>query len=189
MIINLLRVSACVLLFFTQFAVHAEDDNFTTSHFSGSGNCAQCHDGLTDTSGDDVSIVKDWGSSMMANATKDPFWRAKVATELERNPHLSDVINDKCTKCHAPVANYEITKVQGGKVTLFGPGGIIDPSHALYDGGMNGVTCTVCHQITDDPALGTLDGFSGKYKINDTKTTSLKEKNEDSHLQVSVNAN
>jgi len=167
---NLLLASAFTLLCIAVFTANAENDNFSTSHFSGSGNCAQCHDGLTDTSGEDVSIVKDWGTSMMANATKDPFWRAKVATELERNPHLETVINDKCTKCHAPVAHYEITKVQGGEVKLFGPDGILDPSHALYDGGMNGVTCTVCHQITDDPALGTLDGFSGKYKINDTKT-------------------
>jgi len=170
MIQNLLRASACILLFLSMPTAHAENDNFTTSHFSGSGNCASCHDGLTDTSGENVSITRDWGTSMMANATKDPFWRAKVATELERNAHLTPIINDKCTRCHAPVANYEITQVQGGEVTLFGPDGILDPSHALYDGGMNGVTCTVCHQITDDPSLGTLDGFSGKFNINDTKT-------------------
>ena len=151
-------------------AALAEDANFTTSHFSGSGNCATCHDGLTDTSGNDVSIVRDWGASMMANATKDPFWRAKVASELKRNAHLTSLINDKCTRCHAPVANYEITQVQGGDVTLFGATGILDPNHALYDGGMNGVTCTVCHQITDDASLGTLSGFSGKFNINNNKT-------------------
>jgi len=164
------RIVLSVLLCSGSFAVLAEDVNFTTSHFSGSGNCVTCHDGLTDTSGNNVSIVRDWGTSMMANATKDPFWRAKVATELERNPHLTSLINDKCTRCHAPVANYEITQVQGGDVTLFGAGGILDPNHTLYDGGMNGVTCTVCHQITDDASLGTLSGFSGKFNINDTKT-------------------
>ena len=68
---------------------------------------------------------------MMANATKDPFWRAKVATELERNSHLSTVINDTCSKCHAPMANYEITQVQGGAMTLFGPDGVLNPNHAL----------------------------------------------------------
>ncbi len=107
---------------------------------------------------------------MMANATKDPFWRAKVATELERNPHLSSVINDKCTKCHAPMAHFEITQVQDGELTLFGPDGILDSKHSLYDAGMNGVSCTVCHQIEDDATLGTLAGSSGHYKINDTKT-------------------
>lgn len=170
MVKGLLFVFTSLLLSISSFSTFAEDDTFTTSHFSGSGNCSSCHDNLSDTSGNDVSIVKDWGASMMANATKDPFWRAKVATELERNAHLTDLINDKCTKCHAPIANYEITKVQGGTVKLFGTGGIVDKNHALYDAGMNGVSCTVCHQIKDDTGLGTLDGFSGKYKINDTKT-------------------
>ena len=61
----------CFLLF--SFNALAENANFTTSHFSGSGNCATCHDGINDTSGEDVSIVRDWGASMMANATKDPL--------------------------------------------------------------------------------------------------------------------
>jgi|GEM_PF-1277404 len=167
---TVIRAAVCLLLFTSPVTAFSENTNFTTSHFSGSGNCSMCHDGLTDTSGDNVSIVRDWGTSMMANSTKDPLWKAKVATELERNAHLSDVINDKCTKCHAPMANYEITRVQGGNVTLFGPNGILEPGHALHDAGMNGVSCTVCHQITDDASLGQLDGFSGNYHINDTKT-------------------
>ncbi|MGB5676950.1 MAG: hypothetical protein WBN36_03950 [Gammaproteobacteria bacterium] len=167
---SLLFLSLFNLFSLFSLSVYAENANFTTSHFSGSGNCSQCHDGLTDTTGQDVSIVKDWGASMMANATKDPLWRAKVATELERNPQLSTVINDKCTKCHAPMANYEITKVQGGNITLFGPDGILNPGHAMHDAGMNGVSCTLCHQIADDATLGTLEGSSGHYKINNNKT-------------------
>lgn len=170
MIKELLRATVFSLFALSAQSTFAEITTFTTSHFSGSGNCASCHDGMTDTSGNDVSIVKDWGNSMMANATKDPFWLAKVATELERNPDLAPVINDKCTKCHAPVANYEITKVQGGEITLFGADGILNPEHALYDAGMNGVTCTVCHQVMDNANLGSLPGFSGNYTINDTKT-------------------
>ena len=170
MIKTILHTSATALLLLFCITSYAEDTNFTTSHFSGSGNCASCHDGLTDSAGDDVSIVKDWGASMMANATKDPFWQAKVATELERNPNLSSVINDKCTQCHAPMANYEITRVQNNAVTLFGAGGILDPGHALHDAAMNAVSCTACHQIEDDATLGTLEGFSGNYKINASKT-------------------
>jgi len=170
MIKALLHTLASVLIFLFSFTVYAEDAGFITSHFSGSGNCATCHDGLIDTSGDDVSIVKDWEASMMANATKDPFWRAKVATELERNPALSPLINDKCSKCHAPMAHFEITEVQKGEITLFGAGGILDPGHSLHDAGMNGVSCTLCHQIEDDATLGTPAGASGHYVINDTKT-------------------
>ena len=170
MIRNFVGFFAYALLFIFSFTAQAENDNFITQHFSGSGNCASCHDGLTDTSGEDVSIVRDWDSSMMANATKDPFWQAKVATELERNPHLTAMINDRCSECHAPMANYEIVEVQGNDITLFGADGILNSSHEMYDAGMNGVSCTVCHQIEDDATLGTLAGISGKYKINDTKT-------------------
>ena len=161
----LFRTLVCVLVALFNINLYAEDAGFITSHFSGSDNCASCHDGLIDSAGDDVSIARDWGASMMANATKDPFWRAKVATELERNENLTPVINETCTRCHAPVANHEITQVQGEEITLFGPEGILNPDHALYDGAMNGVTCTVCHQITDDPSLGTLDGFSGNLPV------------------------
>ena len=170
MIKKLLHTSAAVLVFLFSLTSNAEDTNFTTSHFSGSGNCASCHDGLTDTAGDDVSIVKDWGASMMANSTKDPLWQAKVATELERNSHLSSEITDTCTRCHAPITNYEIKEVQGKQFEVFGPDGILNQNHDLYAASMNGVSCTVCHQIPDDANLGTLEGFSGNYKINGTKT-------------------
>jgi len=170
MLKNLFSITLINLFSLLSLSVFAENTTFITSHFSGSGNCTQCHDGLTDTSGEDVSIVKDWGASMMANSTKDPLWRAKVATEMERNPHLSTLIKDKCTKCHAPMANYEITRVQGKNIELFGPNGILVPGQALHDAGMNGVSCTVCHQISDDATMGTLEGFSGQYKINQTKT-------------------
>ena len=148
----------------------AQNERFKTSHFSGSGNCSQCHDNLSDDQGDDVSIVSDWSNSMMANAAKDPFWKAKTAAELERNPHLASVINDKCTQCHAPAANYEITRVQKGEVKVLGPKGILNSSHAMNDAALNGVSCTFCHQIADDGTLGTDQGFSGKYRINDSKT-------------------
>lgn len=180
MIKTLFRASASFLFLLFCVTAYAENPNFTTSHFSGSGNCATCHDGLTDTSGQDVSIVRDWGPSMMANSTKDPFWIAKMATEMERNAHLTPLINDVCTKCHAPIANFEITQVQGDEMTVFGPDGILNPDHPMYDAAANGVSCTVCHQIMDDGNLGTLAGFSGNYTINSSK---------DIYGQYSVDAN
>ncbi|MCW8983496.1 MAG: cytochrome c family protein, partial [Gammaproteobacteria bacterium] len=157
-----------MLVLLSAGAVNAANTNFNSNHFSGSANCATCHDGLTDQGGNDVSIQKDWGASMMANATKDPFWRAKVATELKRNPHLADVINDKCTKCHAPMANYEAKK-DGVTSSLFGAGGLLDPANPYHDAAMDGISCTLCHQVIDDGTQGTLDGFSGQYKVSDSK--------------------
>ena len=50
------------------------DKNFTSTHFSGSANCATCHDAISDNKGNDLSIVKVWGASMMAYSAKDPLW-------------------------------------------------------------------------------------------------------------------
>jgi hypothetical protein len=167
---TLLQASISILLVLFYLNAHAENPRFITSHFSGSDICADCHDGLTDIYGENVSIARDWGASMMANSTKDPLWRAKLATEMERNPHLSDTLSDVCTKCHAPMANFELTKVRGKGVSLFGPNGILDRGNDLHDAALNGVSCTFCHQIMDDPNLGSMPGFSGNYTINDTKT-------------------
>jgi hypothetical protein len=143
-----------------------EDAYFTSTHFSGSKNCADCHNGIVDENSVDVSLESDWAATMMANATKDPLWRAKVASELKRNPHLEDVINDKCTKCHAPMANYEIHHVSE-KPKVFDDG-FLNPTNPHYDEAMNAVSCSLCHQI-DATNLGTLDGFSGHYTINQNR--------------------
>jgi hypothetical protein len=145
------------------------DPTFTSAHFSGSGNCSRCHNGLTDNQARDVSIVRDWSSTMMANSTRDPFWKAKVRSEIARNPHLESVINDKCSKCHAPMANYE-AKIDGTLQTQSIFGGILEAGHPRHDAAMDGVSCTVCHQIPDSPLLGTLKGMSGNYSINTAKT-------------------
>ncbi len=156
------------VIFFSE-TLTAEDTMFRSARFSGSGNCSLCHDNLTDSTGDDVSIVRDWGASMMANSAKDPFWKAKLASELSRNQHLAPVINDKCTQCHAPMANYEITEVQGKDIEVLGAQGILNKQHELHDVALNGVSCTLCHQIANDTALGSEEGFSGHYKINDKR--------------------
>jgi hypothetical protein len=143
------------------------DPNFTSTHFSGSGNCLMCHNNLTDAQGKDVSIETDWSSTMMANSARDPLWRAKVRSELNRNPQLAEVISDKCTRCHAPMANFEAKK--NGEPMQVLDGGFLDASHSRHDSALNGVSCTLCHQIQDSPNLGTLSGFTGKYEIGSDK--------------------
>ena len=141
---------------------------FTSEHFSGSNNCTMCHNGLTDSSGKDMSIETDWSSTMMANSTRDPFWRAKVRSELNRNPQLADAINDKCTRCHAPMANFE-AKTNNEIKQIF-DGGFLSASNPRHDEALNGVSCTLCHQIQNAPNLGTLDSFTGHYEIDNSKT-------------------
>jgi hypothetical protein len=141
-----------------------ENSAFVGSHYSGSGGCVECHDGLTDSRGNDISIVKAWSTSMMANAARDPYWKAKVAAELSRNPHLSDELNDTCTRCHAPMAN-DAARKNGAAMGLLGAGGFLDPGSPYFDHAMDGVSCTLCHQIEDDGKLGTLEGISGNYSV------------------------
>ncbi len=137
--------------------------NFEGTHFTGSGRCAECHNDLTDTQGKNISIVENWSSSMMANSTRDPYWRAKVASELHRNPNLSDEINDKCSRCHAPMAN-DAAKKDGAPLKILGSG-FLNSANTYYNHALDGVSCTVCHQIADDGNLGTLAGVSGNYSI------------------------
>lgn len=124
----------------------------STDDFTGSGNCASCHTLLTDSSGNDVSIGSHWRSTMMANAAKDPLWQAKVASEVVRTPQLKEVIEDKCTTCHMPMA-YTQANVDGTPASILDDG-FLDPANALHELAMDGNSCALCHQIVD-PVLGT----------------------------------
>ena len=143
---------------------------FTSTHFSGSGNCSSCHNGIVDNQNQDVSIITDWSSTMMANSARDPFWKAKVRSELARHPNLQNVINNKCTKCHAPMANYEAKYAGTVDTQTIFDGGILSAGHSRHNAAMNGVSCTLCHQIPNSASLGTLAHMSGNYNINTSKT-------------------
>jgi hypothetical protein len=137
---------------------------FDTAHFSGSGNCAACHDGLVDKDGNDVSIEDEWSPTMMANSSRDPLWQAKFASELRRTPALAHELNSVCTRCHAPMANVEAA-ASLDDIHFFGDG-FSDPTHPYHDAAMDGVSCTLCHQIADDGTLGTPEGSSGNFVVD-----------------------
>jgi len=167
---TLLPVSVVVAGTFVAPPASGGIPSFTTTHFSGSQNCALCHNGIKDKNGADVSIVTDWSSTMMANSTRDPFWRAKVRSEIAKHPQLEALINDKCSKCHAPMANYEAKKDGSLATQTLFDGGILTAGHPRHDAAMDGVSCTLCHQIPNSSTLGTLPAMSGNFNINTTKT-------------------
>ena len=161
------------------------DSTFDGLHFAGSGVCSACHNNADsgepvmvvqeDAGTRDVSIGTAWESSMMANATRDPYWHAVVANELKHFPNLKDTINDTCTRCHAPMAN-EMAKKEGLTYQLFDSGSIengnflegllsMDDTSDLFNHAMDGVSCSMCHQIADDGNLGTDAGMSGGWSI------------------------
>lgn len=163
------------------------DSTFEGDHHSGSGACASCH---TDPSmsintpipGEtrNVSIGTAWETSVMANATRDPYWHAVVAAELDNFPMLEDTINDKCTVCHAPMA-HDLAKKTGADFRLFDKGSVengdfqqgiysMNETNELYNHAMDGVSCTLCHQM-EDVNFGNDEGMTGNYTILGSPTS------------------
>ena len=138
---------------------------FETKLFATSGLCARCHSNLEDEFGEDVSIDADWRSTMMANSARDPLWQAKVHSEVLRTPHYSEKIQEKCATCHMPMATFQ-AKVDGKKAIIIG--GFLDEKNPYHVLAMDGVSCSLCHQIKNSPRLGTPASFTGGYEIDST---------------------
>jgi hypothetical protein len=139
---------------------------FTTADFSGPGICVVCHSGLKDESGADVSMPLAWRSTMMANAAKDPIWQAKVSSEVARMSQLQEVIEKKCITCHMPMAKTQAVN-DDQPVAALGAG-FFNDAHPLHPAAIDGVSCTLCHQVQPEN-LGSKDSFSGGYQV-DTST-------------------
>jgi len=142
--------------------------SFDSGSFAGSSNCAVCHRNLKDESGADVSIDSHWRSTIMANAARDPYFLAKVSAEIVNAPHLQETIEDVCGTCHTPMARTQAL-ADGTDSLLFDPG-FLSTENDLHKAGIDGVSCTLCHQVQPD-GLGTEDTFGGNYAI-DTSTSS-----------------
>jgi hypothetical protein len=130
--------------------------------FQTSDRCLACHNGILTASGDDVSIGFAWRSSMMANSSRDPYWQGSVRRESIDHPESQAAIEDECSVCHMPIPRYE-AKVQGRKGEVFShlP---FDASHKENAKAEDGVTCSVCHQISKEK-LGTPESFNGGFVI------------------------
>jgi len=141
--------------------------------FLTSDQCIACHSNLRTASGEDVSIGYNWRASIMANAARDPYWHAGVRREVMDHPEAQAEIEDTCSTCHMPMSRFEAASA-GGQGAVFATlaaaaaAAGADPSaeaHAQL--GMDGVSCTVCHQIRSDN-FGEHASFDGGFVIDDT---------------------
>jgi len=130
--------------------------------FMASGNCYGCHGpdefnnyASVDSQGNDVNVMDDWRSTMMANSARDPFWKAKVSHEISVNPANQSALEDKCTSCHAPMGRYD--------KFLMGEGHFSMAELAMDPIAQDGVSCLACHMQSAD-SLGFL--FSGELKFD-----------------------
>jgi hypothetical protein len=134
--------------------------------FTTSSTCARCHDNLKDVNGDDVSIYSEWKQSVHSNAATDLYFLAKVSSEVEEFPELKTEIEGECARCHMPLATVQ-AKTEGGEIGIIGV--FLNPENEFHDFAIEGVSCTICHQI-QDVNLGDEISFSGHYVV-DTKAS------------------
>src|SRR4029453_4215663 len=80
----------------------SKSKNFGT-HFQTSDRGVACHNGITTSTGEDISIGVNWRTSMMANAGRDPYWMAGVRRETIDHPTAAAKIQDERTICHTPM--------------------------------------------------------------------------------------
>jgi hypothetical protein len=135
--------------------------------FRTSDNCMACHNGLTLSSGEDVSIGSTWRATMMANSSRDPYWQASVRRETVDHPNAVAEIEDECSVCHMPMARTQAV-ANGRKGHVFAHLPIADADSDEGRLAADGVSCTLCHQITP-VKLGTRESFTGGYEIDRSK--------------------
>jgi len=118
---------------------------------------------MVDDAGIDVSTDRFWRSSIMANSARDPYWLASVRSEVFHHPDLAEAIEDKCATCHMPMAA-SASHLQGQLPKIFDQG-YRDENHPDHALALDGVSCTLCHQI-EAYNFGLGSSFSGKYEID-----------------------
>ncbi|MDT8899381.1 hypothetical protein QYE77_14030 [Thermanaerothrix sp. 4228-RoL] len=137
---------------------------FRGNYFSTAGECGYCHTALKSVNGTVYSIQDDWRSTLMANAGRDPYYLAHVAEEVNRHPQHREVIEAKCATCHIGMAS--LTEAfSNSEVAILGDQGLLNPDNPLYPLALDGVSCSLCHQI-QDINLGTPQSFSGGFNID-----------------------
>jgi hypothetical protein len=132
--------------------------------FTTGEDCLACHNGLRTPSGEDVSIGTSWRASIMANSARDPYWQAAVRRETLDHPTAAAAIQDDCSVCHMPMARTE-ARARGRWGRVFAHLPVRNERDRADRLAHDGVSCTICHQITGDK-LGTPASFTGGYVVD-----------------------
>ncbi|MFO7962850.1 MAG: hypothetical protein R6U50_02915 [Desulfobacterales bacterium] len=132
--------------------------------FVASDRCLACHNGLIAPSGTDVSIGSNWQASIMAHASRDPYWQASVKRETIMHPESKQHIEDECAACHMPMSRYT-AKVRGQKGSVFANLPVLSARTPAHQLAADAVSCTMCHQIQPEN-LGTEDSFTAGFLVD-----------------------
>jgi hypothetical protein len=133
--------------------------------FAASGDCVACHNNLVSQAGEDVSIGVSWRGSMMGNSARDPYFHAGVRRETIDHPSARAAIEDECAACHMPAAR-AAARAAGAPGAVFAHlvAAVTGERSELDELALDGVTCTVCHQIAPD-GLGSRERFNGNFAL------------------------
>ncbi|MBK8096549.1 MAG: hypothetical protein IPK26_05540 [Planctomycetes bacterium] len=148
-------VLAAVLVFPNLFPAPSPGHGHRDEPFTSSTQCGVCHaiapgaNAMRSATGDDVSPYGLWQGTMMANAFRDPYFRAQLQKE---SLAVGDQVQELCLRCHAPMA-WHARDLAG------------QPPPRLHDligdpDATDGVSCTVCH-LMDGSNFGKPASFSG----------------------------
>ncbi|MGM0556979.1 MAG: hypothetical protein ACQEVA_11420 [Myxococcota bacterium] len=129
--------------------------------------CSDCHSNdpgtsaMRDDDGRAVAPFDLWQSSMKANSSRDPFFRAVLSAEVYRNPGAAELLESTCLRCHAPMASVAAARTE----TTLRLADIQEPDDI---GGLasDGVSCVTCHTMTDTN-FGTKESYHGGFELNE----------------------
>lgn len=133
-----------------------------SARFHTSDRCMACHNGLKTKAGEDISIGFEWRASIMANASRDPYWQGSVRRESIDHPESQAAIEDECSTCHMPLQHLE-NRAAGRQTKVFSHLPLQTAPHGDR-AAADGVSCSVCHQVAGT-GLGTEATFNGNVSV------------------------
>src|SRR5437763_6492614 len=160
------------VLFLALLLAPADSAKIKKELFQTSDRCFACHNGLSTSGGEDISIGLSWRPTMMANSARDPYWQAGVRRETIDHSESKAAIEDECSKCHMPMARYQ-SKFDGKEGEVFSRLQF-GSDNRLDQMAQDGVSCSLCHQITKEK-LGTPESLVGGFVVDTTRNRGERE--------------
>jgi hypothetical protein len=118
-----------------------------------------------------LSEYGEWRYSMMGLAGRDPIFFAQLDTESTLHQHLagkpkgSAFVQDLCLRCHGVMGQRQFHIDKGsGPAVLLTRALLQDPKSKYGALARDGVSCAVCHHISDDN-LGDPSTFTGLFNV------------------------
>jgi len=116
---------------------------------------------MRDAAGEGIAPYDLWRGTMMANAARDPIWRAVVSAEVMATPSRQAEIEETCLACHAPMAQ-RMGLEPGASGSLMS---VIQSDSSLGRLARDGVSCSVCHGMSPE-GLGSEESFSAGFALD-----------------------